>query len=67
MLSCVPDKTACPRCGKVGLVRFENVIRAGLSERHYYCGSCNHSWAVSESGNAKENHGHLPERSRAAE
>jgi transposase-like protein len=37
---------ACPRCHKASLVRFENVIRGGRSERHFYCGGCHYSWAV---------------------
>jgi transposase-like protein len=42
----LPDSTACPRCHKASLVRFENVIRAGRSARHFYCGGCHYSWAV---------------------
>ena len=46
----MPDKTRCPRCLKVGFVRFENVIRGGMAERHYYCGACNHSWVITADG-----------------
>ena len=46
----MPDKTPCARCLKVGFVRFENVIRGGMAERHYYCGACNHSWAMTAEG-----------------
>jgi transposase-like protein len=56
----VPDRTECPRCHKVGFVRYEKVIHAGHAERHYYCGSCNHSWIVNDDGT---NHGHRAERS----
>lgn len=49
----MPDKTPCSRCLKVGFVRFENVIRGGLAQRHYYCGACNHSWTISAEGDPK--------------
>ena len=44
----VPDKTACPRCNKVGLVRLETVIKGGQSRLHYYCGACAHEWELTE-------------------
>jgi transposase-like protein len=64
----VPDKTPCPRCEKIGLVRFENVIKAGLAERHYYCGGCNHSWQVKDDGTSMSTLKEPPpERSRAGD
>jgi transposase-like protein len=42
--------TKCPRCDSAGLVRFENVIKAGFAERHYYCGGCDYSWTVERDG-----------------
>jgi transposase-like protein len=63
-LSAVPDRTPCPRCEKTGFVRYENVIRGGNAERHFYCGFCNHSWTVTHSGETAQNHGYPPERSR---
>jgi hypothetical protein len=41
----MPDKTACPRCDRVGFVRLEHVIKAGTSVVHYYCGFCEHTWS----------------------
>jgi hypothetical protein len=61
----MPAKTPCPRCNRVGFVRFEHVIRAGTAQLHYYCGSCEHSWAVDEDGTEHENYGRPPERSRS--
>ena len=63
----MPEKTECPRCLKVGFVRYENVIKGGRAERHFYCGFCNHSWAVADDGETRKNYGYPPERSRAAD
>ena len=62
----MPDRTPCPRCRKTGFVRFENVIQGGVSERHYYCGSCTYAWVVSDDGvETQRRDGQLPpERSR---
>ncbi len=61
------DTTKCPWCQKVGFVRYENVIKGTVAQRHFYCGSCNHSWAVTSEGDTRRNHGRPPERSRAAD
>jgi transposase-like protein len=61
----MPSTTICPRCEKAGFVRYENVIKGGFVQRHFYCGSCNHSWAVSGDGKTRHNYGRPPERSRA--
>ena len=60
----MPDRTACPRCMKVGFVRHEKVIRAGRAERHYECGHCNHSWAVADQDKPAVSRPPTPERSR---
>lgn len=63
----VPDKTACPRCNKVGLVRLETVIKGGQSRLHYYCGACAHEWDLTERGAPRKSHrsNERPDRSRA--
>lgn len=60
----MPAKTQCRRCEKVGFVRFENVIRGGRAERHYYCGACNHSWTVADDGDEKTTRKPPADRSR---
>jgi hypothetical protein len=63
----MPDTMKCPRCQKVGFIRSENVIKGARAQRHFYCGSCNHSWAVTTDGGTRRNYGRPPERSRAAD
>ena len=63
----MPDRTECPRCRKVGFVRYENVVKGGNAARHFYCGSCNYSWSIADEGDARQNHGHPSERSTAAD
>jgi transposase-like protein len=46
----LPDKTTCPRCSTVGLVRIEHVIQAGHSYRSFECHACGHQWRVLETG-----------------
>jgi hypothetical protein len=38
----------CPMCRRVGLVRAEQVIIGASAAKAYYCGGCNHQWAISE-------------------
>ena len=38
------DKTPCPHCGRVGLVRFEVVIQGRDTSLTYYCGYCEKTW-----------------------
>jgi hypothetical protein len=45
--------TVCPRCQVDGFVRYEHVIKAGVTRRHYYCGKCEHTWAVEERRRAR--------------
>ena len=60
----MPAHTRCPRCHKIGLVRFETVIRAGVVQRNYYCGACNHSWTVTDDGTEARNPDSPPDRPR---
>ena len=46
-------QTQCIKCGLVGLVRLENVIRGTEITRLYYCGACDHSWTVNDLPAAK--------------
>jgi hypothetical protein len=39
----------CPHCDKVGFVRHENVVKGNQAERHFFCGACDHKWAVVDS------------------
>jgi transcriptional regulator NrdR family protein len=41
-------QTACARCRKVGLVRFEREITGTNITRNYYCGYCEHRWTTPE-------------------
>jgi hypothetical protein len=50
----MPDKTPCRRCGRVGFVRTETVIKGARSLRSFYCGSCNSTWEVAEDGETKD-------------
>jgi hypothetical protein len=34
----------CPRCGKLGFVRAERVIKAGQGVTELLCGACEHTW-----------------------
>jgi hypothetical protein len=36
------------KCGLVGLVRLENVMRETEIMRLYYCGACDHSWTAND-------------------
>lgn len=62
---------ACPRCKRVGLIRFETVIKSATTLRHYYCGGCEHTWSASEGpaaiGTAPRSRkdGDRPDRSRS--
>jgi hypothetical protein len=63
----VPGKTPCPRCGVVGLVRVEHVIKGGKSYRSLECMSCRHQWQALETGENVPNRdrpGDGPDRSR---
>ncbi len=44
----MPAKTRCAHCRTVGFVRWEYVITGTTSRTIYYCGRCDHSWAVTE-------------------
>lgn len=34
----------CPHCGREGFVRYEHIITAAFSARHFYCGACERTW-----------------------
>lgn len=46
----MPDRTPCIHCGKVGLVRRERIIQAENVMIAFYCGACNRSWQIEDSG-----------------
>ena len=46
--STVPVRIPCPRCGTVGFVRVEHVIKGGKSYRSMFCGQCDYQWQVAE-------------------
>jgi hypothetical protein len=43
-------KTTCPRCGRVGQLRVEHVIKGGKSYRSCECTACGHHWQLAETG-----------------
>ena len=38
------DKTPCLHCRRVGLVRFEVVVKGREASLTYYCGYCEKTW-----------------------
>ena len=42
----MPYRTPCVHCERVGFVRRERVIKGGMTTTVYYCGACEHGWAV---------------------
>jgi transcription elongation factor Elf1 len=46
----MPDKTSCLRCGRVGFVRTETVIKGGDSYTAFYCGACESMWTEADAG-----------------
>ena len=44
----MPDKTVCPNCQRIGLVRQERIIKGGSTSVAYYCGHCDHTWTLME-------------------
>jgi hypothetical protein len=62
----VPDKSKCPLCKKVGLVRVETVIKGGTATRVCYCGGCGGSWEEADQQAAEPlARGDRPDRSRS--
>jgi transposase-like protein len=45
----MPD-TSCPSCKRAGLVRKENVIKAGSATVSFYCGGCGYAWDEARDG-----------------
>jgi transcription elongation factor Elf1 len=41
-------RRSCPRCGKVGVVRAERVIKAGHGVTELACGACEHTWTEND-------------------
>jgi hypothetical protein len=39
-------KAPCINCGRAGFLRVEYVIKGGSTRIDFYCGACEHSWAV---------------------
>jgi hypothetical protein len=44
-------QTPCQNCGKIGLVRTERVIKGNTFTKWFYCGACEHQWAVADAPN----------------
>jgi transcription elongation factor Elf1 len=40
----------CPRCGKIGFIRAERVIKAGNGVTELSCGACEHFWTEVDGG-----------------
>ena len=40
------DRTKCPRCQHIGLVRAEHVIKGGNAVISFHCGSCDLVWEL---------------------
>jgi hypothetical protein len=51
------DKTPCLRCGRVGLVRFEVVVKGREISLTYYCGYCEHTWQEADRRSVQHPHG----------
>jgi transposase-like protein len=41
-------RRSCPRCGKVGFVRAERVIKGGNGVTEFSCRSCEYAWSESD-------------------
>ena len=46
----MPEKTPCAHCGRVGFVRWERVLVGVRAFVDFYCGKCEHTWRVAETG-----------------
>ena len=44
----VPHQIVCPKCGTLGLVRVEHIIRGVYASRAYDCGACDFTWTMPE-------------------
>ena len=42
------DKTECPHCSRVGLVRAEYVIKGVAAVVSFQCGGCSHTWEIAD-------------------
>src|SRR5688572_22362477 len=42
----VPHQIVCPKCGTLGLVRVEHIIRGVYASRAYDCGACDFTWTM---------------------
>jgi hypothetical protein len=49
------DKTACVHCGRVGLVRFEVVIKGRDAALTFDCGYCEKTWQEADRRQAERN------------
>jgi transcription elongation factor Elf1 len=50
------DKTPCLRCGRVGLVRFEVVVKGRETSLTYDCGYCGHTWQEADRRSVQHPH-----------
>ena len=44
----MPHQIVCPKCGMLGLVRVEHIIRGNYATRRYECGGCEYAWMTPE-------------------
>lgn len=60
----MPKSGPCPYCHRSGLIRVEHVITAARVYRDAYCGACNRSWRITDSGERVAGESSPPDRSR---
>jgi hypothetical protein len=58
----VVDKTPCLQCGRVGLIRFEVVVKGRETSLTYYCGYCEHIWQAKDRRIMETNRRHVDRR-----
>jgi hypothetical protein len=58
----MPDRIPCVSCQRIGLVRFERVIRGDHAIKSFRCFACNQSWEVAEA--VETDHRRLPSKRR---
>lgn len=46
----MPSTITCPRCHRVGFVRYETVVKGNRAHVAFVCGHCHHQWDVVDEG-----------------